>query len=333
MPGGVTTVVNYLKNELEKEHEVKVFTSMHSVDKNIESLPNQGILFYWNLFKKLKKENYDIIHTQSFPICYFAPFIKTPVILSVQGYDKIYDWPKGIFGKIKTIMTTLTRGISYRFSDKIIAISNVVKENIVNRWKINSKKIEVIHNGVDLDRFKPIKTKRKDKEFRIFIYSTTKRKGFDKLLSWMPQLITEIPNIKIVVAGTGELKPSKELMPYFEFLGQVNFKDMNKLFNSLDLVLLPSIDEPFGITAAEGMACEKPAIVSAQSGVADIISNNNSIISSFADFPKNIIKLAKDKPLIKKIGILARQTVNKELSSHSLAAQHIKLYKHSINSK
>ena len=120
---------------------------------------------------------------------------------------------------------------------------------------------------------------------------------------------------------------------YFEFLGQVSFKDMQKLFNSLDLILLPSIDEPFGITAAEGMACGKPSIVSEYSGVKDIIDNKNSIISNFNDFPINIIKLAKNKNLREKMGKLARKSVEQKLSSKYLTNEHIKLYKSLITSK
>lgn len=331
MPGGVTTVVKYLKEELSKNNDVTLITNDPTCkEKNTIFLSGKDFSFYWRAYKYIKKNDFDIAHTQSFPFCYFAPFLKTPIIMSVQGYDKIYDWPKSFLIKIKVILTTIGRGLAYRFVDKIIAISNVVKNNIVNRWKINKNKVSTILNGVDSNTFRPMPAKRNDKNFRVFIYSTSKRKGFDKLLTWMPELIKNIPSIKIVVAG-GKMDLDEELSPYFDFLGQVDFKKMPKVFNSVDLVLLPSIDEPFGITAAEGMACGKPVIVSDLSGVMDVIDGKNGVISSFENFPKNIIYLYKNKNLCKRMGLLAREAAKSKLSSEYLSAQHIKLYKSLIN--
>lgn len=332
-PSGVTNAVDCLKKELEKNNEITIFTAEKTNEKNTETIKGKSLKFYWNLYKRLKKENFDVIHTHSFPIAWVAPLLKTPIILTIHGHDKIC-WAENFFAKIKDTLVIMGRGLSYRVVDKIIAVSKVVKNNAVKNWKINQNKVSIIWNGIDIKRFKPIKVQRKDKKFRVFIYSSmARRKGFDKLISWMPKLIKEIPNIQIVVAGLGDIKLSKELKNYFDLLGQVPFNDMPKVFNSVDLVILPSVEEPFGLTAAEGMACGKAVIVSKQGGIADVINGKNGISSSFEDFPKNIILLSKNKKLRERMGRNAMKTVKEKLSSRIIAQKHLNFYKSVIQNK
>lgn len=330
-PGGVTSVVNCLKKGFEKKEEVVLITNNPNCkEKGAVYIPGNSIGFYLRAYKYVKKNNFDVVHSHSFPMGYFSPFLKRGVILSVHGYDKIYDWPRGLLMKLFIIATTMGKGICYFFVKDIIAVSEIVKNNLVKRWRINPRKIEVIHNGVDFNEFYPEKVKRNLNQFRVFLNSTTKRKGYDRLVEWARNLIKDIPQIKFVIVGGNDQKLDRDIKNHFEFLGQVPFSKMRNVLNSVDLVLLPSINEPFGLTAIEGMACEKPVIVSEYSGVKDIIDGKNGIVSSFEDFPKNIKLLFEDKKLRKNMGVRARKTVIKELSPSSICDKHLEVYRRKV---
>ena len=329
--GGVTTVVEYLKREFEKEHEVEVITNIKNVDeKNITYLPGNRISFYLNVFKYLKKTKFEVIHSQSFPVCFFAPFLKEKIFFSVQGYDEVYDKPKQFHILLLVYFATYARILGYRFVDGIVAISNLIKGNLTKKHDIKENKIAVIHNGVNTKRFTPFKVKRDNKEIRIFLYGSSKRKGFDLLVKWAPELIKQNKNLKFVIVGQKKDLPSN-LGQYFEFHKNVPFKEMPKIFNSADIVLLPSICEPFGITAAEGMSCGKATIVSKMSGAAEIVENNyNGIVSSLEDFPKNILYLIKNPKERKIMGKKARENTIKKLSAEVVAKKHIDFYRQII---
>ena len=334
MPGGVTSVVNALTHELKKNNSVTIITNDSSCkEEGAVYVPGGDFSFYTNTYQFIKKNNFEIIHTHSFPLAYFSPLLEQPVILTIHGYEKIYDWPSGLLNKMRICLVTVGKGISYMMSNKLISVSTLVKEQILKRWRINKSKIEVIYNPLDSEIFIPTKNKIKSKEFKIFIYSTSKRKGFDKLVSWIKDLVPEIPKIKIIVVGE-KIDLPKDVKDFFEFTGKVESKNMPQIFNSVDLVIMPSIDEPFGLTAAEGMSCGKPTIVSDKSGIKDIITNNqNGIISNLEEFPQSIIKIYKNKKLRKRIMQNSRSTIRRELNPETIANKHIKLYKLALNDK
>ncbi len=327
MQGGVTTVVRNLKDYFnDKKIKAEVITNMPCSEKNVKTFSGNSISFYFKAYKYLKSQNFDIIHAHSIPLCYFSFFLKGKIIFSSHGYDKIYDWPKNPFIGLIVLASIYLKGFGYRFVDRIVAVSNLVKEETVKNWKIKPENVEVIHNAVDAELFKPEKTGSK-RTLDIFLYGTSKRKGFDKLIEWAPRIIKDVPNVKFIIIGKKE-DLNKNIKDYFEFIDNISFRKMPEAYNSADLVLLPSLDEPFGLTAAEGMSCEKPVIVSDFSGIRDIIQNNkNGVISSFEDFPKNIIFLAKNEQKRKEMGKKARQTIIKDISDKVVGKKYLELYK------
>ena len=173
--GGVTTVVNCLKEGLRKKDKVEVITQQQCKNHFVKTL--KGRFFYFKLFKYLREGKFDIIHTHSAPVCFFSPFIKIKIILTIHGFESIFE--KMSFWKMIYVkLISFTKILSYHFADELIAVSNLVKEDVSKKYKIKKEKIKVINNMVDLKRFFLQKIRRKDKNLRFFSYELGKRKEF-----------------------------------------------------------------------------------------------------------------------------------------------------------
>lgn len=325
--GGITTVVSYLKKGLEKRNKVEVITQQKCKEKNVRVLSQGKRGFYFKLFKYLKSEKFDIIHTHSVPICFFSPFLKTKIVLTIHGYESIFE-KMPLLKNLYIRFISLTKILGYHFADSLISVSSLITEDVVRKYKINEKKISVINNVVDLDLFKQkqIKNKGKSKEIRIFSYGTGIRKGFPVILKIAENLSVKHKNIKFIIVG-GKPEIPKHLERYFEFYKFVPFKDMPKIYNSVDIVLLASLYDPFGITPVEGMACGKPVIVSKNSGVKDVIESGiTGIVCDLRDFEKNIDYLIENKQIRLKMGKLAKRTIGKKVSFSAFIKKHEEIY-------
>lgn len=177
----------------------------------------------------------------------------------------------------------------------------------------------VIYNSVDLNLFKPFS---KNKNYlRIgFVGQWTKRKGLHFLLKAWEIIKSQIPQAELWIAGSpflwartspvSDAEEIYELMKFYERKGMIKIKGeypyerMPDFYNSINLLVIPSLEEPFGLTAIEAMACGVPIIASKIGGLKEIINENCGILVPPADSKKlatAIIKLLKDDVLREKL--------------------------------
>lgn len=164
-------------------------------------------------------------------------------------------------------------------ADLVITVSNYEKNQLVNRYGIPREKIYVVHNAIDLDHYKrvPIEKYLSDKVV-LFVGRLTIQKGCEFFLEAAKLVLEKIPNVRFIVVGSGDLMFS--LIQKSIGLGisdRVHFvgfdPDVRKYYSIADLFVMPSVSEPFGLTALEAMACNVPVIVSKQSGVSEVLRN------------------------------------------------------------
>ena len=325
--GGVTTVVNCLKKGLVKRNRVELITQQKCEEKDVKVVGYGKKGFYFKLFRYLRRGEFDIIHTHSVPVCFFSPFLKTKIVLTIHGYESIFE-KMPLLKNLYIKLISITKILGYHFADGLISVSSLVKEDVSRKYRVKEKKIKVINNVVDLDLFKHQKAKNKNrnKEIRIFSYGVGVRKGFPLILKIAENLSAKYKNFKFVIVGGNPNIPG-HLKKYFEFYGFVLFEDMLKVYNSVDIVLLASLYDPFGITPVEGMACGKPVIVSKNSGVKDIIEPGiTGIVCDLKDFEDNICYLIENKKIRLKMGRLAKKSIEKNVSIFSFVKKHEEVY-------
>jgi glycogen synthase len=173
-------------------------------------------------------------------------------------------------------------------ADCVVAISEYTKHVIVREYGIPEAKVRVVHNGID-EGTSPQKGtgwKRtramKDAGYKIvlFLGRITVQKGPDYFLRAAQIVIKWNPKVLFVVAGSGdmevelmrlaaELGISKNVV----FTGFLTGTDTHEMYSAADLFVMPSVSEPFGLAALEAMRLGTPALISKQSGVAEVVQH------------------------------------------------------------
>ena len=166
-------------------------------------------------------------------------------------------------------------------ADAVIAVSNFTKNKIVQHYNnIKPNKIYVIHNGIepkDCNSSEKFEIKINDKVV-LFLGRITLQKGPDYFLYAAKKVLDYYPNVKFIIAGSGDMERfiiekaaefgiSKNVL----FAGFLQGDDVDRIYKMADLYVMPSVSEPFGITALESMSNGTPVLISKQSGVSEVI--------------------------------------------------------------
>ena len=169
-----------------------------------------------------------------------------------------------------------------READRVIAVSHYTRSIVHREHGIPLDKISVVHNGIypkDVIRHYKKKGHMAEKVV-LFLGRVTFQKGPNYFIEAAAKVIPHVPNVKFVVAGTGDMLPylmerinQLGIKDYFLFTGFLREKEVEQIFSVADLYVMPSVSEPFGISALEALNFSTPAIFSRQSGVAEVIGN------------------------------------------------------------
>jgi len=183
--------------------------------------------------------------------------------------------------KIKPIMRCL-KIKALKNTDQIIAISDEVKEFLIEYFKVSDSKIEVIYNGIDFDKFLSFQKPDKDWE-PVFgtIARLDKIKGHIYILEALKKMRNEgIKLPKFIFIGDG---PERENLEYFvkendllnvKFVGEV--LDVGQYLKQINVFVFPSLSEGLGIAIIEALVAKKLVIASNVGGVKELIKDNKT---------------------------------------------------------
>ncbi len=167
-------------------------------------------------------------------------------------------------------------------SDKIIAVSELTKKVIVEKYGIAPEKITVVYNAVEPvidENRKPFK-KGVNEKIVTFLGRITAQKGPEYFVEAAHLLLKKMNKVRFVMAGSGDLMNAMVarvaelgIADHFHFTGFLTGNDVGNMFRITDVFVMPSVSEPFGIVPLEAMQFNVPVIISHQSGVAEIIQN------------------------------------------------------------
>lgn len=159
-------------------------------------------------------------------------------------------------------------------ADRIIAVSYYTRNMLVERYGIDGKKIRVVHNAVN-----PIGEGRKKEKIVLYLGRLAIQKGVEFFLRSAKKVL-EKEDCRFVVAGSGEMLPSLihlsislGISDKVMFTGPLTEEEVKHIYRISSVYVLPSVSEPFGITALEAITAGTPVIVSKNSGVAEILRN------------------------------------------------------------
>lgn len=281
----------YRKNEIHKKIKIYFFSpTINSLNNNIVLFPEtrkskfKNVEYSIKLNKKINKivDNYnlDIAHFHGGPGGIFL-FKKLKIPIIYTAHHTYWQQYKYITSQRWKYLFYLLEKKSYQFTDKIICVSNSTKDIIEKKYSIDKSKLIYIPNGIDLNNFKPKKDKNTHTKNILFLGRLDKRKGIDFLIRTMILVNKADPEITLHVVGEGKLrskleKYSKKNNLSVIFHGKLSDKKLNDLYESIEIQIVPSIFEGFGLSVLEGMAKNVALIGTNADGIKDIIVNGKT---------------------------------------------------------
>jgi glycogen synthase len=241
-----------------------------------------------NVAKLAETKEFDIIHAHdwlTFKAGMMAKHVTgKPLIVHVHATQ--YDQSGGGHGNPEA------KEIEYQafvMADQIFAVSQYTKNIIIQEYGIPESKIHVVHNsmevGGDIDESYNLHhylETMKHNGYKVVtnIGRMTIQKGLTHLLEAARRVIEKDPKVLFLIAGGGEqqeelirLAAHYKISRNVVFESWVSGKKLRDSYRIADMFIMPSVSEPFGLTALEAIGFGTPVIVSKQSGVGEVLQN------------------------------------------------------------
>ena len=164
-------------------------------------------------------------------------------------------------------------------ADCVVTVSDLTRNIVINRYGIDPAKVVTVHNAVDFSGRDDIKVKRAVSDKIVtFLGRITFQKGPEYFIEAAAKVLKRTPHVRFVMAGSGDMmnKAIRQvarlgISDRFHFTGFLRGKEVQKMFALSDVYIMPSVSEPFGISPLEAMRSNVPAIISHQSGAAEVL--------------------------------------------------------------
>lgn len=225
------------------------------------------------------KDEFDVIHAHDW-LTYLAGIAAKqltgkPLVVHMHAtsYDRASD------DKIDTRVLALEqRGMEY--ADKVIAVSELTRNIVINKYGISPDKVVAVHNAVDFSGRENLTVERNVKDKVVtFLGRVTYQKGPEYFIEAAAKVLKRCNHVRFVMAGSGDMLnrcirhvARLGISDRFHFTGFLRGAEVQKMFALSDVYVMPSISEPFGISPLEAMRTNVPSIISHQSGCAEILN-------------------------------------------------------------
>jgi glycosyltransferase involved in cell wall biosynthesis len=226
----------------------------------------------------------------------------------------------------------------------IVTVSRYSAQKIVELYDVDEKKIRIVPNGVDLQRFKPTEDCEEVKDLIggnsehviLFVGNLIPRKGLHFLIEAAKHVLKESKDTTFVVVGDGPLRNhliaySKEqgVSDRFVFLGDVPEATLPRLYNCADVFASPSIQEGLGITLLEAQATAKPVVAFNVTAITEVVKHKETgllVKPDSHELANAISSLLSDKQLRERMGRAGREYVRKNFSWNICAQKMSQIY-------
>jgi len=232
---------------------------------------------------------------------------------------------------------------SLRRAARIIAISQAVRRFLVEVEGAPPEKVAVIPYGLDADSYArtahPGAFRREIGEPKApligFIGRLTNQKGVDVLLRAFARVERSHPDARLVLAGDGPDRRALEALAGSLELRRAVFlgwrKDPADILSDIDLLVMPSRWEGFGLVALEAMAMAKPVVASRVSALPEIVGDGTTGIlcapGRTEEFASAILQILGDVRRSEKLGQAGRKRVREEFTVERMAGRTAEAYR------
>ncbi len=285
--GRVIPVVSALKPYQAANSEVEYIESYDSKGQPItktRTILEEAHRFAHAAAKIALTEEFDVIHAHDWTSYLAGVAAKTasgkPLILHVHATSFDQAASTNVDPNIYKIEHE-----GFAAADKIITVSALTKNILIHRHGVPAEKIEVVHNGCDATippKLAPALGALKSEGKKIVLYHgrITIQKGVDYFIKAAKRVVEIDPQVVFVVSGWGDMQ--RQIMDqvgalgmsrHVIFAGALWEEERDRMYQSADLVVMPSVSEPFGLVPLEALQHGTPSLISKQSGVGEVLTH------------------------------------------------------------
>jgi glycosyltransferase involved in cell wall biosynthesis len=340
-----TNLIKYLiKFDRENRYVLYSYTHHTLLDKIIKGFDNVEIRetnnkIIWRtplIYSLMRKDQIDLIH---FPAYNVAPRIfKNPkVITTFHGIDAEYFRKRE-----RQLYWKINYRVSARMSDKIIAVSARLKEEMCKLYKLPQEKIVTIYYGFPKEEISEEKLRYIQKKYEIrdsdilitCVDGAEERKNIITFIKSIKILLDKynMKRIKIIITRASyykELVDSLNLNNYVRLYNWIQHEDLKYLYVISKLIVYPSIYEGVGFPVIEGIMHCKPVLISANTAMEEIINEPELTVKEPFNpnkWAESVYRILTDDNLYSKL-ITKIKERTKVFSIENMIAQHLKLYR------
>jgi len=306
--GGEGYLANFANQLAERGHEVHIYASKwesNNIKIHYHTIPSirfpkflKDVSFVINGLREMSKNDFDIVHVvgRALGMNIFNPHCGVEKAWLKQNFlsincpvSRILKQLVGFFSFRQNFILWLDRkqytgkGVS-----RILAISDMIKNDIIKYHNIEPEKIDVVYNGVDLKRFNPDNKNRYRKAMReklslgeelviLYISNNFRLKGLLTLVKSLGELKKSEKGFKALIIGRGNEAPYRRLakklgcLDNLIFLGHVG--EIEKYYAASDLYVHPTFYDSCSLVTTESLASGLPVITTVYDGASGIMED------------------------------------------------------------
>jgi len=240
--------------------------------------------------------------------------------------------------------------LSLKRADFVTAVSEVVRRQCEDTYKISLSHAVVVHNAVDTEAFTPrIKPQSGSETVVLFAGRLNRQKGFDLMPEIVNRVLSVATQTRFVFAGEEQLvsldigekskeylysRISRDFWDKVDFKGAVSYEEMPEMYRQSDILLAPYRSEAFSGVCLEAGACALPVIGAMGTGMDYIIEHGETGFLEDVNCPEflaeKLIALIKDRELARRMGEAARSRIEKFFNMETAARNTLEVYKKAL---
>ncbi len=223
---------------------------------------------------------FDVIHAHDWITFPAAVRIKEitgkPLVIHIHSLetDRVGELAKGDWNRVYEVEKK-----AMEKADRIIPVSRYTQDCAINNYGISEEKFYPVHNAIDPEESFRLPNKSGEK-LVLFLGRVTFQKGPEFMVETAWKLLQVYPNVMFFVAGVGDMLEKlkalvleRKIDHKFVFAGFLSQSNVKKVLAQADVYFMPSVSEPFGLSALEAAGFDVPCVISRQSGVAEVLPN------------------------------------------------------------
>ncbi len=270
---------------------------------------------------------------------------RIPLVVTLHSLEPLRPWKADQLGSGYLLSSWIEKTV-VETADRVIAVSDKMREDILTHFHADPARVVVIHNGIDPQRFR--RTEARDHLQRLsvttpyvlFVGRITDQKGIFHLIEAARRLPA---GVQVVLCASAPDTPEIEerlrravaTMPNVRWINEmVKHEVVVQLYSHAAVFCCPSVYEPFGIINLEAMACETPVVASAVGGILEVVVDGETGLLVPPANPEALAaaltRLLNDPDTRRRMGQAGRRRVEAQFSWASIAERTERVYADAI---